>query len=237
MKLLIISFIYIIVLVDISLAQNADTLSVEEIRVQPDTLITYLNTVTERMNQISASLSGQEVVEHKVFRYGLGFGWRYAYKTKGELIEASISPVDTSLYIDKGDRVALILSGVLVASPFGNCGAKNSNGFNCPMLSWRRIEFIAALNLIELIGGDLEAMNMRSVEGGFGVGYQLHPKFSLSVTFDRIFNRRIRDNIIKREGEILYDRGQVVYSLDKNDDRFFKEDNLLAFGIRFIYKI
>ena len=59
--------------------------------------------------------------------------------------------------------------------------------------------------------------------------------FSLGLTVERVFSRRLRRFVT--QGTPLVVAGDTLTSLDRTDDRFFRDDNLTAVSFKFLYFI
>jgi hypothetical protein len=160
-----------------------------------------------------------------VIHFAVGLGVRFIYDKKEYFGEPSISPIDSTLQIDSRDRGAVILSGVVMATPFVNSGGAMSN-----------LGFVANVNLAEISSENISTINNKSIEGGLGISYRLQSNFALAVTYDLVFSRRLRDYVLQYEGEKIFDNGKTLTGLNREDDNFFIDDNLSSLSLKFIYR-
>lgn len=195
-------------------------------------VITLIGNIPTNLTQeeIMAVISAAEAIRDstKIIYFGLSVSGRYIAesfkKDRGLLRNATIS-IDTTLQVDPRDRGDIILSGVVIAYPFHTTRSK----------FWRNFGFMANVNIADFTSESI-TINNKSIEGGLGLAYKLHENFSLGLTFERVFSRKLRGNI--QPGE-KYPPGAVgdelLTQIDVSDERFFVDDNLTAFSFGFIF--
>lgn len=152
-----------------------------------------------KIDSIEAELNRlkKKVEETSIFRFGLSVGprtivWMSEDEEKG-FVDASISPVDSTLQLDKRDEHDFFLSAVLAITPARELA---SDSDCCLMRAIyclaSRATFLVNVNLSNLTS-DVEGVGFNQrIEGGFGVGLLLHHNFAIGVTYERVFNRRLR---------------------------------------------
>lgn len=155
---------------------------------------------------------------------GVSLGYRFIFDRHEDFSEATISPTDQTLRLDKRDRTAVVLSGALTAFPI------------------RQVGLLVVLNLAEINDQNAGLTTPRSIEGGLGIAVRLHEKVALGITLERVFSRRVRDHFIAMDGQQLMVEGDdgtkaPLTTLDEKDSLYFRDDNLTALAFRMIFKL
>lgn len=170
----------------------------------------------------------------KIIRVGLSVGFRSVFN-KDDLNgrHVSINPKDSTIVVDKIDRKHFVLSGVVTAFPW--LGKQSSdrdapNYARCGALC--RLGFLANVTLTAFSPDNVGVFN-RSIEGGMGLAWQLGDDFALAATVERVFSRRPLSFVTP--GEQLKVDGTVLTTIDISDNRFFVDDHLTAWSIKFVY--
>lgn len=204
---------FIIALLCIHSAQSQDT---ELLTKNIDSLISSIETLK------------QKVEKKKLIRFGLSLGNRQAFSIKKAdkfLAIASISPMDSTLQIELANRHTFLLSAVVSVFPFEK-KSKSISGLG----------FYSNINLAELAGGEFESIFNKKVEGGLGVLYRFSEPFALALGYEFIFHRRLRNYLIDNyQGKQIIKDGTVLTSLDEDDNNLFREDNVHAWSLKFVY--
>lgn len=190
--------------------------------------ITGTATITVVPAQLSDAQAGRiaeavqnRLSESKILKVGLSVGYRYLVEERDKLFR-DVAIVNDTLRVDKQDRSDLVLSGVVTAFPFHRAAT-----------AWRRLGFMLNINLADFAGEAIGVFN-RSIEGGMGIAIQAHDEFAFGVTVERVFSRGLRSGV-KPDQPLLGDDGQPLKSVDVDDGRFFKNDNLTAVSLKFIF--
>jgi hypothetical protein len=202
---------------------------------QSDTLKTIareVRTVQEHIKGNTAEIKAVQTQLNKlteakagVIHFAASLGVRFIYDKKERFGAPSISPIDSTLQIDNRDRSAVIISGVIMATPFVR---KKS--------SLRNLGFVANVKLAEISSETINTVQSKSLEGGLGVSYLLEPNFALALTYDLVFSRRLRDYVLQRRGGKVYDNGKVLTELNGENNNLFIDDNLSSLSVKFIYR-
>ncbi len=145
----------------------------------------------------------------------------------------SISPIDSTLRLDKGDVGHLVISAVLAITPWKGSSVKR----------WwyyikRNSTFIINANLAELSGKGATTTFNRQIEGGLEWGLELNNHFALGLTVEGVFHRALRSHVLeigRRDppGQIVIS-GEAITELNPNNDQLFRDDNLQALSLKFI---
>jgi hypothetical protein len=174
---------------------------------------------------IQSQLNKMTDVKGGVIHFAVSLGVRFIYDKEEYFGEPSISPIDSTLQIDSKDRGAVIISGVIMATPFATKKSWVSN-----------LGFVANVNLAEISSENLNTFNNKSIEGGLGISYRLQSNFALAVTYDLVYSRRLRDYVLTRKGAKLFDNGKVLTELNRESNNLFIDDNLSSLSLKFIYR-
>jgi len=164
----------------------------------------------------------------RTYRFGLSVGWRAFVGGDRFVTSPAINPADSTVRIDRTDESDVVLSGVVTAFPFAAEGGTRSF-FAC---GWCGLGFVANLNLASFSAESVTSFN-QSIEGGIGLATAMSNDFSLALTVERGFKRRLRDFV--KVGEKLEVDGEVLTSLSRDDDRFFVDDNRTAISLKFVF--
>jgi hypothetical protein len=164
--------------------------------------------------------------QSKTFHFGLSLGWRHIIESTGSVYrDVVIDPVTNQVEVDPIDNGDFVLSGIVTAFPFGQ-------GARIGTLSMQDLGFLANVNIASFSSDNIATFN-KSIEGGFGLAWRLAKDFSLGVTIERMFSRSLRDFV--KPNSMLIVGADTIKSLGKDDDRFFRNDNLTAFSVKFLY--
>lgn len=178
------------------------------------------------------------------FRFGLSLGWRHIMAKDASLMQdVAVDPVTGHVVPERIDRGALVLSGVVTAFPWRNDALSKAakGGTNTPpvrgplggaLAPWR-LGFLANINVASFTQDNISVFN-KSVEGGLGVAYKMNEDFSLALTVERVFGRSLRSFVVPNT-ELRDADGTRVTELASTDDRYFKDDNLSAWSVKFVY--
>lgn len=179
---------------------------------------TEIKTIQTQLNKMTEAKTS-------VIHFAVSLGVRFIYDKQEYFGEPSISPIDSTLQIDSKDRGAVIISGVIMATPFVTKGSWISN-----------LGFVANVNLAAISSENVNTINNKSIEGGLGISYRLQSNFALAVTYDLVYSRRLRDYVLIRKGDKLFDNGKVLTELNRESNNFFIDDNLSSLSLKFIYR-
>ena len=200
-----------------------------------------LDSIKESVKDTKAEL--KELKEHlgatKIIRVGLSVGPRsikVREKEKAAFRDPSISPKDSTLQFDDRDRSDLVLSAVVAITPGAHLKKPTEAGQCQCFLNWlfSRSTFLLNVNLINITNNGKGSEFNKKIEGGLGYGISLHKNFVIGGTYERVFNRALRKNIIDMEGNKVMVGGQPVTELNPENESLFRDDNLTAWSLKFI---
>ena len=177
----------------------------------------------------------------QTFRFGVSLGWRHNV-SKSVVREVSINPANNFVVMDSIDRGAFILSGVVAAHPWRNRellaakdAAKKQNPWQWALSNMWRLGFLANLNVAEFSPSSVNTFN-KSLEGGLGWTIKLNEEFAFAATTERRFGRRAR-SFVKAGEPLRNGSGEVVTSLNLDDNTYFRDDNMTTVSFKFVYYI
>ncbi len=121
---------------------------------------------------------------------------------------------------------AVVLSAVMIAFPI-------------PAEWWgptERIGFIANINLAEITDEKVSTFFNKNIEGSIGLAYKFSENFALPFTYEKVFNRRMRNHYLKNYtgGKIEID-GQTLTELNKENNSLLRVDNHNALSIKLVF--
>ena len=160
----------------------------------------------------------------KIFRFGLSIGVRTGFgsENSGRAI-VSIIPTDYTVRVEHDDLMAVLLSTSITAYPFQNW--------------WKYLGFTANVNLLEFTNAQANTPFNKPIDGGIGLAIALdkEKKFAFAITFERTSTRKPKQWVVDNEGNTIVVNGEIVTSIDKNDDNYFVNTGLNAIAFKFIY--
>jgi hypothetical protein len=167
----------------------------------------------------------------KSFKFGLSLGYRRLIGSPSSFVrDAVLNPADSTVQVDTIDHGAMILSGVVVAFPWKRAarGAPPARHPN----AWR-IGFLANINLASFANAEISTFN-RSIEGGGGLALRMSDDFALALTFERVFSRRLW-SFVEAGKKLPHGPNAAAGSFKRDDDTYFRNDNLSALSAKFVY--
>lgn len=176
-------------------------------------------------------------IENKVVKLGMSLGFVYI---PIQLYDATISPIDNTLKLDRQFPVNFLISSALVVNPFGK--NKQDDDSEKKIISkilacLKDVSFIASINLIQLGATNTTIFN-KKIDGGLGLGIKLSDNFHVSCTAEMLSIRQLRGFITNyyKDKSILVNEQNLV-ALDFNDNKFFVDRYILCGCLKFIYII
>lgn len=169
----------------------------------------------------------------KAFKFGLSLGYRHLQGSGTSFFrDATLNPADSTVEVEKIDLGAMVLSGVVVAYPWKRPTMSEP--------SWRarnawRVGFIANFDLASFANAEVSTFN-KSIEGGGGLAVRMSDDFSLALTFERVLSRRLWA-FVKPGAKLPVAPGAPPGSFNRDNDLYFRNDNLSAVSVKFVYFI
>ena len=185
--------------------------------------------LSDSIASLKARVSAIEGKSGRVFHFGISLGFRSITNGGEHLEEPTFSADSFKFDTYLRDRGSMVISGVLLITPWPDTND----------VFWYHVGFLANVNLVDLTSGNIGNFN-RNVEGGGGVAYRFTDNFSLALTYERVFHRSLTEYYLERKGvnshdQLTDDRGQVITQLDPQNDHYFRDDDLDAISVKFIF--
>ena len=164
-------------------------------------------------------------IKIKGIKYGISLGFNRAFDN---LYDARISPVDTTLLLQKTSNISFLLStsisfpilkGVFGGSYYRKLDA-SGNLTGDPYFVPRGLSVIASLNLVTFnsaLGGS--GLFNQKLDGGLGLGYTFGENVQIALTYEMISFRQPRDFLKNYEGKVIKVNNQNLanIAIDNND--------------------
>ena len=209
-------------------AKTDTTVAAKKDSVPPVTKDT-IAAVTTRVLALRDSLAKA----NKTIKFGLSIGIRQITDLKDVNVRnVVISPIDTTLRVDRKDPTDVVLSGLVVVYPWKKQVDSSDSKKITSRCNWCWLGFVANINLASFNTDNIATFN-KSIEGGIGVAVRLTDDFGFAGTYERVFSRRLRD-FVAADQKIIVD-GKPLTAISDDDNRFFIDDNLNAVSFKFVY--
>lgn len=168
---------------------------------------------------------------NKTFKFGVSLGWRHRIGHREDFYrDAVLNPADSTVQVDTIDSGDVVVSAVMVAYPWKQPGPDGCK-VRCGNL-WR-LGFVANVDLASFAGDETTTFN-ESIQGGGGLAWRLGDDFSLAMTIERVFSRRLR-SYVKPGEKLPVAPGATAEPFARDSDTWFRDDNLTAFSAKFVY--
>ncbi len=159
------------------------------------------------------------------YKIGISLGPRRILSHIDEFFRASVTSDSSKVVLDKIDKTSMILSTSISAFPWavrtGKCWYKNFG-------------FMLNINIAEIGSAEKFAFNKR-IDGGIGAVLKLNDDFAIAFSYEYVANRRLKEWVLKKEGQVILVEGQVVKSIDLTDDNYYMDSGLNAVALKFIF--
>lgn len=212
-----------------------------------DTTKTTKDTIPVVKKVDSTKIKNGTTIEfkNKNFKFGVGIGFNYATQN---IFDASLSPVDKSLQLQKISPFSTVISGTIIynrevlykdviTDKDGNVTGL-SDSYSSPS-PW---SFFASINLAELTPTGTFSFN-KSIDGGLGVGRRFsigNQDFHFGLFLEKTTYRQLRDYVMDNyKGKPIPISGQTqpLNALDENDNSLFFNKKILSFSFKFVYML
>lgn len=174
------------------------------------------------------------------FNVGVSLGVNRVFD---KLYEATISPVDNKLSLNRLQRSAFVMSTV-IAVPLskGELGGSYARRLDGQGKAYGPVYYvpyglylIAAVNLTTFHDAMKGGVFNQKIDGGLGLGYRLNHDLQIALTFEKISVRQPRDFLFDYQNQVITVNGQPLTALNTDDTGYFKTDYLSAFSLKFVY--
>lgn len=211
---------------------------------------------TSIQNSINELKKKLDAMTNRSIQFGMSVGYRYMYKNAWDYQSASISPLDSTLQLQRLDQDAILISTALIVSPFENNKfirdvienakydkSKNREKFgaNSRLVLGgmaKNLTFIATLNIIEFNGFQKDFGFNKSIEGGLGLGLNiLDDAVWIGITYEKVNSRQLRSFAKEQAGKKLRIDGKTVTELDENNENLFYTQKFSTVSFKIIFRI
>lgn len=230
---------------------------------QDSVQIAQLNVTKTEVDSLTKKVDSMldKLQKKKTFIFGLSAGVRMGLRYGPDetakdrfLLEPSISPIDTTLKLDKGKKTDFLISAVMIAYPFKEeifikekerklTWYKKRGPTNRKVIAShtrkcraRNIGFVANISLVDLAGSDkFSTIFNKKTEGGIGLAWKCNEDFSLALTYEYVNRRTLKDEFFEKEGEKIIVGGKAITELKSEDSKYFKDDYYDAISFKLVY--
>lgn len=194
---------------------------------------------TKEISKSDADALGN--IKTKGIKYGISFGFNRAFDN---LYDARISPVDTTLLLQKTSNVSFLLStsvsfpilkGVFGGSYYRKLDA-GGNPTGDPYFVPRGLSVIASLNLVTFnsaLGG--AGLFNQKLDGGLGLGYTFGENVQIALTYEMISFRQPRDFLKNYEGKVIKVNNQNLSSIALDNNDYYIDKYIPSISFKVVY--
>ncbi len=213
------------------------------------TLFAILITIDAFSQEGIKEISEQDAdaIENKVNKgvdFGISLGFNSVF---GKIYDARISPLDNKLKITTVPKAAFLIStGVSVPISKGKLGGRyyrklDENGTEYGPVYYVPYGFcfVATVNLVTFNSAGTGSIFNQKIDGGLGLGYRINDNFQLALTAEMISYRQPREFLINdyNDKEIKMPNGDLVSSINQDDNNYFRDKYMPALSFKFFYLI
>ena len=189
-----------------------------------------LDSLGDQLNEIQGLLGQAKPQDARAIRIGLGSGWRWKESEDGGL-DPAVIPTDSTLALDRDFRtVDWMLSAVVSAQPWLET---DKRVLNIPLA---KVGFVASVDILDYGSSEMGLLN-KKLEGGLGIGFQLHDSLAFAITFDQFEVRELRRDLWEKRGEQIVVEDEVVLVLDEDNDSLFRSRKFTGISFKVVYKL
>lgn len=194
---------------------------------------------TKEISKSDADALGN--IKTKGIKYGISFGFNRAFDN---LYDARISPVDTTLLLQKTSNISFLLStsvsfpilkGVFGGSYYRKLDA-SGNPTGDPYFVPRGLSVIASLNLVTFnsaLGG--AGFFNQKLDGGLGLGYTFGENVQIALTYEMISFRQPRDFLKNYEGKVIKVNNQNLSSIALDNNDYYIDKYIPSISFKVVY--
>ncbi|MFC3809763.1 hypothetical protein [Lacihabitans lacunae] len=194
---------------------------------------------TKEISKSDAEAVGN--IKTKGIKYGISFGFNRAFD---KLYDARISPIDTTLLLQKTSNVSFLLS-TSVSFPIlkGVFGGKYyrkldlaGNPIGDPYFVPTGLSVISSLNLVTFnsaLGG--AGLFNQKLDGGLGLGYIFGENVQIAITYEMISFRQPRDFLKNYDGKVIKVNNQNLSSLAIDNNDYFIDKYIPSASFKVVY--
>lgn len=194
---------------------------------------------TKEISKAQADQLGN--IKTKGVKYGISLGFNRAFDN---LYDARISPVDTTLLLQKTSNVSFLLStsvsfpilkGFFGGSYYRKLDAAG-NAVGDPYFVPRGLSVIASVNLVTFnsaLGG--AGLFNEKLDGGLGLGYAFGDNVQIALTYEMISFRQPRSFLKKYEGKVVKVDNQNISNIAIDDNNYYIDKYIPSISFKVIY--
>ncbi|MHC9089431.1 hypothetical protein ACXIHB_12035 [Tenacibaculum sp. IMCC1] len=181
-------------------------------------------------------------IKKKGIKFGVSFGFN---QTFDELVDARISPIDTTLTLQNTSRTSFLLSTTLsfaILSKWLGGGRYyrkldvSGNPVGDPYFVPSGLSIVTSINLVTFnsaLGG--AGLFNQKLDGGLGLGYTFGENVQLALTYEMISFRQPRDFLKELNGQTVEVNGSKLMSLNLDDNDYFIDKYIPSISLKIIY--
>ncbi|RLJ98826.1 hypothetical protein [Tenacibaculum discolor] len=181
-------------------------------------------------------------IKKKGIKFGVSFGFN---QTFDELVDARISPIDTTLTLQNTSRTSFLLSTTLsfaILSKWLGGGRYyrkldvSGNPVGNPYFVPSGLSIVTTINLVTFnsaLGG--AGLFNQKLDGGLGLGYTFGENVQLALTYEMISFRQPRDFLKELNGQTVEVKGSKLMSLNLDDNDYFIDKYIPSVSLKIIY--
>ena len=203
---------------------------------------TYTTADFNTINRTTPALVDDNI-KVKGVRYGISLGYSYTFDN---LYEATISPINSTLILEKTPGTSFMLSTSVSVPIFSKNKyvtnkkylIKTLNGTDVgePYLVPYGFSIVAAINLATFNSGqEGSGLFNQKIDGGLGLGYTFNEDIQLAVTYEMISIKQPRSFIKELEGQKITIDGEDLKELDISDSKYFTDKYVPSISVKVVY--
>jgi hypothetical protein len=195
---------------------------------------------TEEITKNDAETLGN--IKNKGIKFGVSFGFN---QTFDDLVDARISPIDTTLTLQKTSKTSFLLSTTLsfpILSKWLGGGRyyrkldASGKAVGDPYFVPSGLSIVTTINLVTFnsaLGG--AGLFNQKLDGGLGLGYTFGENVQLALTYEMISFRQPRDFLKKLEGQTVEVNGSNLSTLSLDDNDYFIDKYIPSVSLKIVY--
>lgn len=182
-------------------------------------------------------------IKTKGIKFGISMGFN---KANDILYDARISPIDTTLVLEKSSNISFLLSTTVsfpilsswfAGSYYRKLGA-DGNPVGDPYFVPRGLNIVATINLVTFnsaLGG--AGLFNQKLDGGLGLGYTFGDNVQLALTYEMISFRQPREYLKTFQGRVINVNGSNIMNLPLDNNDYFTDKYISSISLKVIYTL
>lgn len=197
---------------------------------------------TKELSKDEAEQMGN--IKTKGIKFGVSLGFN---QTFDDLYDARISPIDTTLVLQKTSNTSFLLSSSLsfpILSKYLGGGSyyrkldANGDAVGDPYFVPSGLNIVVSINLVTFnsaLGGS--GVFNQKLDGGLGLGYTFGDQVQIAITYEMISFRQPRDFLTKYKGQTIPIGNSNLTNLSLDDNNYFIDKYIPSVSLKVIYLI